>query len=98
MFDSIKNVRTLRIKVSALERIEKKFSSACSEIKIQTNPRKVYFLNRVKKLEVLYNPDLYGLKAVVKPHVFPYMSLSLDPTGNLMRKNQHYTIHELGYD
>jgi hypothetical protein len=25
------------------------------------------------------------------------MTISLDPTGNLMRKNQHYTINELGY-
>ncbi len=97
MYDSIKNVKTMRTKVAALERIDKKFSSANSEYIVQTHPRKVYFINRSKKLEVLYNTELYGRKALVKPNVFPYMTLSLDPTGNIMRKNQHYSIHELGY-
>lgn len=98
VFDSIKNIKTLRYKVSALERIETKFLSAASEIKLQTHPRKVYFYNRLKKLEILYNAELQTDKALVKPHVFPYLTLNLDPTGNLMRKNQHYTIHELGFD
>lgn len=97
MLDSIKNVKTLRIKVKSLERIEKKFLSANSEIKLQTQPRKVYFQNKFKKLEILYNSEKFGTKAVVKPHVFPYITLTLDPTGNIMRKNQHYTINELGY-
>src|SRR5688572_29325047 len=98
MYDSIKNIRTLHQKISALERIDKQFVSASSEIKLQTHPRKLYFINRSKKLEILYNSDLYGNKAVVKPHVFPYLTLTLDPNGNIMRKNQHYTINELGYD
>lgn len=97
MYDSIKNVKTLRTKVAALERIDKKFSSANSEYLVQTSPRKVYFINRSKKLEILYNTELYGRKALVKPNIFPYMTISLDPTGNIMRKNQHYSIHELGY-
>ena len=97
MYDSIKNVRTLRVKVSSLERVDKKFTSASSEYKVQTQPRKVYFNNKDKKLEILFNSELYGRKAFVKPHVFPYMTLSLDPTGNIMRKNQHYSINELGY-
>lgn len=97
MYDSIKNIKTLRVKVSSLERIDKKFSSASSEYIVQTLPRKIYFNNKAKKLEILYNAELYGHKALVKPHVFPYITISLDPTGNIMRKNQHYTINELGY-
>ncbi len=97
MLDSIKNVKTLRIKVKSLERVERKFLSASSEVKLQTHPRKLYFHNRVKKLEVLYNIEKYGTKAIVKPHVFPYFTLTLDPTGNIMRKNQHYSINELGF-
>ena len=97
MYDSIKNIKTMHTKVSALERIGSKFSSANSEYILQMQPRKLYFINRDKKLEILYNYELYGHKALVKPHVFPYMTLNLDPTGNLMRKNQHYSINELGY-
>ena len=98
MYDSIKNIKTLRQKVSAIERIETKFHTSTSEIKVQTHPRKIYFVNKIKKLEILFDSEVSDRKAYVKPHVFPYITLSLDPTGNIMRKNQHYTIHELGYD
>jgi Protein of unknown function (DUF1571) len=98
LFDSIKNVKTLRVKVTSLERIEKKFLSASSEMKIQTLPRKLYFVNKFKKLEILFDSEHSANKALVKLHSFPYLSLSLDPMGNLMRKNQHYTINELGYE
>ncbi|MDO8999981.1 MAG: DUF1571 domain-containing protein [Bacteroidota bacterium] len=97
MYDSIQNIKTLRVKVSSVERLEENFSSANSEYKVQTRPRKLYFRNPDKKLEVLFNTELYGRKALVKPHVFPYFTISLDPTGNIMRKNQHYSINELGY-
>ena len=98
MNDSIRNIKTLRVKIYALERIENKYLTANSEIKLQVSPRRLYFLNPTKKLEVLYNHGELDNKALVKPHVFPYITLTLDPKGNLMRKNQHYTIHELGFD
>ena len=98
MLDSIRNVKTLRANIRALERINKGFLSASSEIKILTSPRKLYFINREKKLEILYVTGEFGNKAVVKPHVFPYLTLTLDPRSNIMRKNQHYTIHELGFE
>lgn len=98
MYDSIRNVRTVKLKVLSIERTENKFNSANAEIKVQTSPRKVYFVNKEKKVEVLFNSEVSKLKALVKVHTFPYLSLNLDPTGNMMRKNQHYTIHELGYE
>lgn len=98
MQDSIRKIKTLRMKISALERIEKTFISARSEIKLQNHPFKVYFHNKEKKLEILFDSGNDNEKAIVKPHVFPYFTLSLDPRGALMRKNQHYTIHELGFN
>lgn len=98
MYDSIKSIKTLRQKVVAIERLEDTFNTSRSEIKIQNYPKKIYFVNRFKKLEILYNSEESANKALVKPHIFPYLTLSLDPKGNLMRKNQHYTIYELGYD
>lgn len=98
MFDSIKKVKTVKFTVKALERTESGYLSAISEIKLQTSPRKLYFLNPEKKIEILYNQGQLNNKCLVKPNVFPYFTLTLDPTGNLIRKNQHYTIHELGFD
>lgn len=98
MYDSIKNIRSLHLKVVSIERTENKYTSASSEIKIQTYPRKVYFHNSDKKLEVLYDSEISKYHALVKVSKFPFLSLNLDPTGNMMRKNQHYTINELGYE
>lgn len=99
MIDSIDAVKTVRFKVTALEKINNNsYLSATSEVKIQIQPRRLYFINRQKKLEILFSTGFYNNKAVVKPHVFPYITVTLDPTGNIMRKNQHYTINELGFD
>ncbi|MDI1356252.1 MAG: DUF1571 domain-containing protein [bacterium] len=97
MYDSIKNIRTLRQNVHAIERIEKTYSNSVSEIKLQTRPEKVYFRGLSKDVEILYDSEKPEVKALIKLHTFPYLMLNLDPRGNLMRKNQHYTIHELGY-
>ncbi|MGZ3919152.1 MAG: DUF1571 domain-containing protein [Bacteroidia bacterium] len=98
MHDSIKNIKTVRVHISAIEREENSFRTAYSEIKLQTNPRRLYFNNPVKKIEILFNAGKLNNKALVKTNAFPYVTLTLDPTGNLMRKNQHYTIHEIGFD
>ena len=98
MTDSIKSIKTLRVKIFALERVERKYLSANSEIKVQTKPRKLYFINPEKKLEILFLENENNNKAIVKPHIFPYVTILLDPRGNLMRKNQHYTVHELGFE
>lgn len=96
MYDSIRNVKTLRISISAIERLGTTYASAASEVKLQMNPRRLYFNNKAKKLEILYNHNSNNNKALVKPNHIP--NLNLDPNGNMMRKNQHYTIHELGFD
>lgn len=98
MYDSIKTIKTLREKIKAIERVDQKFVTASSEIKLQTHPRKVYFHNRDKKIEILFDAEISQHKALVKVHSFPYLTLTLDPSGNMMRKNQHYSLNELGYD
>jgi len=98
MMDSVKNITYLRCNMRSLERIETGYAKASTHVKLQVNPRKSYMQNGEKKLEVLYNSEVSKNKCVVKPHVFPYFTLTLDPTGNLMRKNQHFTIFELGFD
>lgn len=98
MLDSIKKIQTIRFTIQAVEKVGDKYLNETSENKLQVSPRKLYFINRKKKLEILYAEGENGGKAVVKPHVFPYVTMQLQPTGNLMRKNQHYTINELGFE
>jgi len=96
MFDSITRIKSLKLHINALERVEKTYLTAKSEIKLQTKPRRLYFVNRQKKIEILYNDGEINNKALIKSNYMP--TISLDPTGNMMRKNQHYTIHELGFE
>lgn len=98
MMDSVKKNAYLRCNMRSLERVETGYAAASTSIKVQTMPRKCYLRNGEKKLEVLYNADVSKTKCIVKPHVFPYFTLNLDPSGNLMRKNQHFTIFELGFE
>ena len=89
MLDSAKKVAALRYNMKSVERTESGYATASTNIKLQTHPKKLYLLNTQNKLEVLYNEGEINNKAYVKPHVFPYFTMSLEPLGNLMRKNQH---------
>lgn len=98
MLDSAKKVSYIRFNMKSVERVETGYSIANTKIKLQTHPRKSYLLNTEKKLEILYNEGELNNKALVKPHVFPYFTMTLEPRGNIMRKNQHFTIFEVGFD
>lgn len=98
MLDSAKKVTSLRYNMKSIERVDAGYLTASTKVKLQTHPRKSYLYNNVNKIEVLYNEEDQNNKASVKPHVFPYFTLSLDPRGNLMRKNQHFTILDIGFD
>ncbi len=98
MIDSARKLTTLRCGMKSLERIEDGYASAETKVKLQMHPRKSYLINMQKKLEVLYNEGEGKDKCLVKPHVFPYFTISLDPRGNIMRKNQHFTVLELGFE
>jgi len=54
MYDSIRNVKTLKITITAIERLGTTYASAGSEVKLQMNPRRLYFNNKAKKLEILF--------------------------------------------
>lgn len=98
MLDSIKKIQTARFKIAAIEKMGNTYLKAVSDIKMQLHPRKIYFINREKKLEILYVEGENDDKAIVKPHIFPYVTVLLHPTGSLMHKNQHYTLNELGFE
>ena len=98
MMDSTKKITSIRYKMKSIERIETGYNTAHTQIKLQINPRKSYLLNTDNKIEILYNSVESTTKCAVKPHSFPYITLNLDPRGNLIRKNQHFTLLELGFE
>jgi len=93
---AIQNLKTLRCQANAVERIGSKSHSDRSTMKLTFNPLRVYLKNG-KGVEVLYVTGQNSGDAWVNPNAFPYVTLSLDPNGSLMRKGQHHTALQAGF-
>jgi outer membrane lipoprotein-sorting protein len=95
VFTSIDNLKTLRYSLQCNERIKGRMQHTESKVKLQIAPRKLYLF--IKGIEVLWCEGTNNGNALVNPGSFPYINLNLDPFGSLMRKDQHHTIYEMGY-
>ena len=96
MIASVEKIQTLRFHLKCYERFKEKLIFTESKVKLNTSPRKVYIY--LKGPELLWIEGKNNGNALVNPHGFPYMNLSLDPMGALMRTNQHHTIQEIGFN
>lgn len=95
VFYAIDNLKTLRYNLQCNERIKGRMQHTESKVKLQISPRKLYLY--IKGIEVLWCEGANNGNALVNPGSFPYINLNLDPYGSLMRKDQHHTINEMGY-
>lgn len=95
IFNAVDNVKTLRYNLQCNERIKGKLQHTESQVKLQVSPRKLYL--HIKGIEVLWVQGTNNGNALVNPGSFPYINLNLDTYGSLMRKDQHHTINEMGY-
>lgn len=95
IFAAVDNVNTLRYNLQCNERIKGRMQHTESRVKLQVSPRKLYL--NIKGIEVLWLQGVNNGEALVNPNSFPYINLNLDPYGSLMRKDQHHTIHEMGF-
>lgn len=98
MMEQIQSIKTLRYHVHSKERIDGKYLEVYAEAKLNVEPLKLYVKNPEKKLELLYVAGTNDEDAFVSPGKFPYITLSLNPYNNIMRKDQHHTIKELGFN
>ncbi len=96
MVKSISNLERIKYSLKITERGKKGFNHYESSVKLNRSPRKIYLY--IKGIELLWVNGWNKNKAYVKPNFFPYINLSLDPLGDLMRQDQHHTINEMGFD
>lgn len=99
MMTSIENIKTVSFHLDKTERIKGKMEPGSQDVKLNVKPFKVYLKVQVpnKGAEVLYIEGQNGGKAKVNPNAFPYMTLNLDPDGDILRKGQHHSVKELGF-
>ncbi|MBK8503147.1 MAG: DUF1571 domain-containing protein [Saprospiraceae bacterium] len=99
-FAKTKSIKTLQYEMRKEERIEGNMQVQVSFIKLNRAPYQVYMkqISPKKGLEVLYNEEENDGKALVSTNGFPWMTLKMDPEGLTMRKNQHHTTKDAGFD
>ena len=93
---AIQSLKTLRCVVDGEERIGRGYTPGRTFMKLAFSPLKVYLKNQ-KNVEVLYVTSQNNNEAWVYPGAFPYITLSLNTTGSLMRKGQHHTVLQAGF-
>jgi outer membrane lipoprotein-sorting protein len=99
MMTTINGIKTLSFKLDKTERIKGKMMPGSQDVKLNVKPFKVYLKVYVpnKGAEVLYIEGENKGNAKVNPNAFPYMTLNLDPDGDILRKDQHHSVKELGF-
>lgn len=96
MIKTIDELERLKYSLKIIERGKKGYNHYESSVKLSRKPRKIYLY--IKGIELLWVSGWNNNKAYVKPNSFPYVNLSLDPLGYLMRQDQHHTLNEMGVD
>ncbi|MCU0429807.1 MAG: DUF1571 domain-containing protein [Cytophagaceae bacterium] len=83
-----------------MERIQSVLETQKSFVKLTRNPLKIYAKQLAPKegVEILYIKGKHNNMARVNPNGFPWVTVSLDPYGSTMRKKQHHTLLDSGYD
>jgi outer membrane lipoprotein-sorting protein len=99
MLEAGQNVQTLKFNLIKQERLKGKLLAENSDVKLQTNPFKVYIKYRSASpaSEILYVTGQNNNDALIHPSSFPWTSVSLDPKGKTIRAEQHHTIFDLGF-
>jgi len=100
MYKDADKIEGLIAEINKVERIENELIVQLSKVKLNRSPYKVYIKQLAPKegVEVLAAITKPSTKATVNLNSFPWINLYLDPYGSLMRRNQHHTVYDSGFD
>ena len=98
MVQSAGRLEGFTAEITKEERIKGKLVKQITAVKLIRKPYQLYLNQRYPKegVEILCRAG-YD-KALINPNSFPWFNLSLDPYGSLMRKDQHHTVFDSGFD
>lgn len=96
----IETINTLTYRLEKQERIKNKLVDEILNIKLSIDPFKVYTRMNYPKdgLEILFDSEWEKKKVIVNTNSFPWVNLKFDPYGRMMRKGQHHTILDSGFN
>jgi len=100
MYLSIDKIKSLKFTMRKIERVNDQYLKGEQQVRFSKNPKSIYtkVISPNEGVEVLYVEGKNKNAALINPNTFPYINLSLDPYGSIMRNNNHHTVHEVGFD
>jgi hypothetical protein len=98
MIQSENELEGFTAEITKEERIEGELIRQITAVKLIKSPFQIYLNQRYPKKGVEVLLRVGHEKALINPNAFPWINLSLDPQGSLMRRNQHHTVYDSGFD
>lgn len=98
MIDSAAVLRGFRAEITKEERIDGELIKQVTNANLRQEPYGLYLLQAYPKAGVEVLVRSKDDKPLVNPNAFPWFNLNLDPYGPLMRRNQHHTVFDSGFD
>jgi hypothetical protein len=101
MLSSCDNIKTAGFVLKSTERMKNgSFHESEIIVRLQRNPLKVYVycVNPNPGAEALWRTNEIDNQVLINPNGFPFFNLKLNPRNSLLRKGQHHTIQEIGFD
>ena len=100
MFDSVYSVKQIKFEMFSQERVGGEFKKSHAKGAINFEPRKIFIRGFDEDgslaSEVLFIKGTNSNNALISPNGFPFININLDPVGETMRKDRHFTILEAG--
>lgn len=99
MFQKVKDIKALQFEMTKTERIEEGLVTQSTSLKINLNPFKLYSkqIRPKEGMQLLHVDGENKNETYIHSGGFPWITLSLNPYGEIMRKGQHHTIFDAGY-
>lgn len=98
MIDSAAVIQGFRAEITKEERINGKLIKQITSANLRKEPYSLYLVQQYPKEGVEILVRSMEDKPLVNPNAFPWFNINLDPYGPLMRKNQHHTVFDSGFD
>jgi len=100
MFSNIEAINSLTFKLKKKERVEGKLMQGEQDVKFNRQPKKIYtkIIAPNAGVELLWVEGKNNQKVYLNPNGFPFTNLSFDPYSSTLRKGNHHTIYEVGFD
>lgn len=102
MLAKMATVKTLKYKMYKKERLYGKYRESEMQVKYQKSPFAcyIYMYSPDAGVEVLYQNGVNDGKAFVNPNkkLVSFIDFDFDPMGKTLRKDEHHTLFENGFD